>query len=257
MKDELRRKSDLVRELAELRAEVARLREADIGRAWAEEASKFSEQRYRQIFDSAPVSIWEEDYSQLKSLIDQLRAEGVTDFGRYLEDNPDFVHKAAKLIKVTDVNQETLRMFGASSKDELMGSPARVLPAGSVDAFRAELIAIAEGKSLFETEGVTHVRDGAKRNVLVRIAIPPDPEHCGYMLLSLMDITEFKESEEALRISEARFRAIFEAASDCIYIKGRDLRFTHANPAMQNMFRPTVTEIVGCTAEDLYGAEAP
>ena len=36
-----------------------------------------SERRYRHIFQTAGVSIWEEDFSQVKAAIDDLKAQGV------------------------------------------------------------------------------------------------------------------------------------------------------------------------------------
>lgn len=62
--------------------------------------------------------------------------------------------------------------------------------------------------------------------------------------------------EEELRQGEERFRAIFEAATDSIYIKDPSLRFTHVNPAFANLLGKSASEVVGCTAEDVYGEEA-
>ena len=39
-----------------------------------------SEQKYRNIFQTVGVSIWEEDFSAVKAAIDALRAQGVSDF---------------------------------------------------------------------------------------------------------------------------------------------------------------------------------
>jgi len=56
-----------------------------------EEAVKQSEKKYRAIFDTAAVSLWEEDFSEVKKLIDGIKAKGVTNFKQYLDENPDFV----------------------------------------------------------------------------------------------------------------------------------------------------------------------
>src|SRR5207244_6790339 len=49
----------------------------------AEAEVRDSEARYRNIFQSTGVSIWEEYYSRVKDAIDKLKAEGVRDFRRY------------------------------------------------------------------------------------------------------------------------------------------------------------------------------
>ena len=36
--------------------------------------------KYQGLFEATPISLWEEDFSQIKQFIDQLRQNGVTDF---------------------------------------------------------------------------------------------------------------------------------------------------------------------------------
>jgi len=61
---------------------------------------------------------------------------------------------------------------------------------------------------------------------------------------------------EALRGSEERLRAVFEAAQDCIFIKDRALRYTHANPATARLLGVPVQGIIGYTCGELQGAAA-
>jgi PAS domain S-box-containing protein len=70
-----------------------------------------------------------------------------------------------------------------------------------------------------------------------------------------LEIAERERSQEALRQSEERFRAVFETAQDCIYIKDRSLRYTHMCPAMQSLFRLDTSDILGKTDDDLYGTQ--
>jgi PAS domain S-box-containing protein len=69
------------------------------------------------------------------------------------------------------------------------------------------------------------------------------------------EIEERERSEEALRQSEERFRAVFESAQDCIYIKDRSFRYTHVCPAMENLFRLNKSNMLGKTDDDLYGPQ--
>ena len=43
---------------------------------------------FEHMFGLAPVSLWLEDYSALKRLFDQWRAEGVTDIRQFLAQDP-------------------------------------------------------------------------------------------------------------------------------------------------------------------------
>lgn len=54
----------------------------------------------------------------------------------------------------------------------------------------------------------------------------------GYMQDVVMDISESKRTEEALRASEAKYRSMMEAMKDPIYICSSDFRVEYMNPAM-------------------------
>ena len=57
-----------------------------------------SEERYRELFEQSPVSLWEEDFSAVKAHIDGLRAVGVTDVSSYLAEHPEVVLRCAQLV---------------------------------------------------------------------------------------------------------------------------------------------------------------
>ncbi len=70
------------------------------------------------------------------------------------------------------------------------------------------------------------------------------------------DITQRRQAEQALRESEARFRAIFEGARDCIFLKDSRLRYTHVNPSMERLFEMRSADLVGRTDAEIFGYEA-
>jgi PAS domain S-box-containing protein len=172
-------------------------------RKLAEAELRDSEGRYRHIFQSAGVSIWEEDFSEVKAAIDDLKAQGITDFREYLATHPDFVLRAIAMVKIIDVNDTTLTLLEARSKDELLVSLDRIFLPETQETFAAELIAIAEGRTRFEAETVLRTMEGTRLSVLFTIAFPADSAALDSVLVSIMDITERKRLDNELRRSQA------------------------------------------------------
>jgi len=70
----------------------------------------------------------------------------------------------------------------------------------------------------------------------------------------LHDITERKEAERALRVSEQRFTAVFEAAQDAIFVKDCETRYTHINPAMLSALGLQSSDLTGKTDTEVFGS---
>ena len=68
------------------------------------------------------------------------------------------------------------------------------------------------------------------------------------------DVTGRHQAAKALKASEERFRAIFAAAQDAIFIKDRSLHYTQVNPAMERLFDRPAADLIGKTDKDLFGA---
>src|SRR5215471_7764828 len=77
---------------------------------------------FESLFEYAPISLWEQDYSGIKKFLDELRVSGVIDLENYLNEHPEEISKSLRLIKVTHVNQETVNMFGAKSEVDLLAN---------------------------------------------------------------------------------------------------------------------------------------
>ncbi len=98
----------------------------------AEKILQESEMRYRSLFEDSPISLWEEDFSAMKIEIDRFKAMGVRNFHEFFAANQDIVHQLMGKIKVINVNQATIRLFKASTKENLIDNVQSIIKPESV-----------------------------------------------------------------------------------------------------------------------------
>jgi PAS domain S-box-containing protein len=214
----------------------------------AEEKLLESERRYRRIFQMVSVSIWQEDLSQLKAAIDELKADGVEDFREYVAAHPEFVRKAISMVKIVDVNDVSLKLFAADSKDDLLVSLDKTFVPETRKVFERALIAIAEGRTSFEAESDLRTLKGEKLTVLITTAFPPPPARLDNVLVTLTDITERKRAQYLTA-------QVFEASPDGVCIIGRDYRCQRANAGIGRIWGTPAERAVGTHLSELLDAD--
>jgi len=157
------------------------------------------EQLYRSIFQGVPVSIWEEDWSAVIALINGLRAQGVPDFARYLDEHPEFVQQALRQVKILDVNAATLELFQAQTKADILSSLAIVFSTPeTLSGFKQELLALFRGDTVLNSEMKLRTLTGKLIDVLLSMTLPSPSSSSGLVLVSLMDVTPLKQTQTQL-----------------------------------------------------------
>jgi PAS domain S-box-containing protein len=180
-----------------------------------------SEEKYRELFEACPVSLWEEDFSAVKQFLDELRQKGVSDLGAYLANHPEDVAKCAGLVKVLNMNKATLNLYNAKSVDEILGGLSGVLTEESNrKQFAGELVALVQGKKHYEAEMENRTLRGETKHCNVICAVVTGYEQSlAKVLVCIVDLTPQKKLEAEL-VKTQRLAAIGETAA----MVGHDLR---------------------------------
>ncbi|MFH1610013.1 MAG: GAF domain-containing protein [Candidatus Bipolaricaulota bacterium] len=171
-----------------------------------------SESRYRELFEESPISLWEEDFSEVKRYLDGLREQGVVDLRSYLEQHPEAVWDCVGRLRVRHVNKATLRLYKVTSAEDLLENLGRVITPEVHELFKEELLAIWEAKREFTGEGINYDLAGDRLHILLRWAVLPGSERLDRVLVSILDITARVEAEEALARRDQVLSAVSFAA---------------------------------------------
>lgn len=157
--------------------------------------------RYRSLFEDAPVSLWEEDFSAVKARLDELRAGGVKDLRAYFNKHPDQLEDCRSRMRVIDVNKATLKLFNASSTAELLSNLHIILDHQVSALMLEEILAISDGKTFYEGEGMNHDLHGNPINIQIAWSTQPGTEkNYSNLVVSITDITKHKRREEVLKV---------------------------------------------------------
>lgn len=174
-------------------------------RKWSEEILRESQEQYRSLFEDSPISLWLEDFSEVKRRLDQLKENGVVDLATYLREHPGFVIECVQSIRILDVNSATLKLYHAREKSELLGSLSQMLSSVPPDQFEYELIQIANRQFNFEREVIDQTLTGENIYVNVRWSVVHGYEDTlAKVIVSTVDITERKQAEAALQETTRR-----------------------------------------------------
>jgi PAS domain S-box-containing protein len=138
--------------------------------------------------------------------------------------------------------------FGTRPQD-LVGHTQRELLGTRYDAIEPHLRRVQAGE-MVRYETAVPMPDGSSVHALVTV-VPdrnPDGTVCGHFT-SMVDISDRKHAEDALRQSEQKMRALFLALRSGVVVHAADTQVLDANPA--------ASELLGLSLDQMLGKVAP
>ena len=186
----------------------------------ASEALANSEERYRNLFNHSPISLWEEDCSELLEYLDELKSDGVTDFDTYTKEHPEAIATCIRKIKVIDVNPGTISMHQANDKKTLLEGIERFFTPRATEVFRDWVIRIANGQTDLEAESEAKTLSGDIRNTLMKLRVDPA---AGTAILAVMDITEKKKIELELKKYQEHLEQLVKQRTEALESSNKEL----------------------------------
>ncbi|MFX0073180.1 MAG: PAS domain S-box protein, partial [Candidatus Hermodarchaeota archaeon] len=196
-----------------------------------EEAIRESESRYRSLFEDSPHSLWEEDFSELKTHLDYLKkSEGVIDLEEYFNKNPKQLTKCASLVKIVNINKATLELLEAENKNDLLVGLPNIFNQEALSIFKKELIALSKGELTFQAETPHLTLKGKVKRVILRLNLVPEYRKTwSKVFISLTDITDLKQIQNQLKNSQNNLITVFNSLYDFLLILDYEGNIINAN----------------------------
>ncbi len=155
----------------------------------ASDERRRSDERYRIIFNSAGLPIWEGDWSDAYAAL--RRGEPL--------DDAAVIERIAKNATILDANEAAARLFDLPGRHALIGGNivAHHTPAAEA-TFGAIVAALARGDAVVEQETQFLSASGEIVDVVLRVTLPPGSEGWRRVLVMALDVTERNRAQARL-----------------------------------------------------------
>ena len=224
------------------------------GRIWAfhditalkqtQHALEESEEQYRHLFDNSPGPIVEIDGSTVMAYIDDLRASGVTDLKKHVDDHPNIIRECHSLMKFITVNKAALELYEVPDLERFSESARHFVANAPIELLRDEALCLVEGTEHAEGEQVHLRTNGTKICVHSNWTVDRGKGKTR-ILISETDITRRKQAEEALQKSERELQIKSDSLEEAntalkVLLRQRD----EDRKALENTILSNVRELV-------------
>ncbi|HTT84296.1 MAG TPA: PAS domain S-box protein [Rhizomicrobium sp.] len=160
---------------------------------------------------------------------------------------------------ITSWNPAAERLFGYTPAEALGAHISLLIPPQRLHEEAVILEQIKRGERIRNFETVRRCKDG--RELAVSLTVSPIRETGGKVVGAskiIRDITEHRQAAEKLRLSEERFRSIFGAVAEGIFIADAETgRFVDVNEPGATMYGYTPDEMINLDIESISSGVAP
>lgn len=181
---------------------------AEIERKRNDEVIKSSITRYRSLFEDSPIGMCEEDYSEVKLYVDELKEKYQKDLAAVYDAHPEEITKCWKQVIRLNANRSQVKLFDLQTEQQYFDYLERsFMPS----AFKDLMVAFDNGQTNFEREIEIRAASGIKKILKVkRVLMPGSEKNWSKSLISCVEITELKSAQEKLNTALSEVKILKE-----------------------------------------------
>ncbi|NOZ12234.1 MAG: PAS domain S-box protein [Acidobacteria bacterium] len=219
------------------------------------EAAKEENRRCREILNLTPVSIWHEDFTEVKKWLNELKGAGIEDLRGYLAGHPALIREAAARVKIISVNDATLKLFGVTDREQLLGRLDRLFTEESDLVFMEELLAIWGRNNHFISELSVQTVSGETIPAILEWYAPTVNGELALeqVIVTLSNIGKLKKVEA----EKERLSALIEQTTESIMITDLSGNIVYVNRGFEKITGYSAAESLGRNPRFLKSGKTP
>ena len=166
-----------------------------------------SKLQYEVLFDSAPIALFEEDFTEVIKVLYTIG--GRPDNIKELLEDPQLLEQCMQLVFVNNVNREALQLFNATDKAHFHQFLPNLFTKNALKVLKNIFIDITQGHKSQSYETILRKTDGELFHALVRFSVLNYSKESGKLIFSVENISLRKKllaeiEEKQLNLNQAQ-----------------------------------------------------
>jgi PAS domain S-box-containing protein len=208
----------------------------------SEQELRDSKERFRDLFENAPIAMFEEDWSGIQRAIERLKGEGVTDLENYFAKHPEFVTSFSQLVQWRDFNPAAVQLYGAEDKPSLREHLTDTEDSYSWDVYANVVLAFDRGERHFSQEVVETTIDGQEIIIVFTCQLGENASDWSSVTTTSLDITERRKFQMALEESEERYSLSMRGSNEGLWDWDKRLNKIFISPHIKTLLGMETTD---------------
>lgn len=156
-----------------------------------------------KVFHLSPIAMWIQDFSGVKQIFEQWKAEGIQNIKEYLLEDPERLQPCLATIRTIHINNSALRLYEAENLEEIIESFSK-LHFEKISHFKVNFFySLWNNEADYVIPAVNYTCKGKQIDIQLRANILPGYEdNWERLLLTTENISDY---QDARRFSESIF----------------------------------------------------
>ncbi len=161
-------------------------------------ARERSERRYSDFFHFLPVALLEIEGHGVLKIMNEARAQGVTDFAAHMQEHPELQGRVLQELKIGEANQRAVEIFRGKSAAEFAGTSVARYWTECPAEFRDVMAARYSGQKGYQAVVKMPTHDGTMVDILFCAAFGPITGEEHTSLIGLIDVSDRVKAQNML-----------------------------------------------------------